>query len=150
MSSIREIDLPNSTNPVQLTEINVPKNFIDRYGHVNYKRFPKLFERGQDDYMSRRGIGFMQMEKVTGLKFPVVSIKVTYRAELKKDDKPVISTTIPEGGVRDSSMSFNQEMRLGNRIVAEQDLVVVTFDPIAQFKTPIPQYMRERLLQPLE
>lgn len=87
MSLGLEVTPKEPPNPVQLTEITVGPKLIDRYGHVNYKNFPALFEIGQDDYMGHRGIGFEQMEQQTGLKFPVKKMELTHDAELRKETK---------------------------------------------------------------
>lgn len=62
MTSTSEIP-GQQPNPVQLTEVNIGREHIDEYGHVNYKAYPKIFEAGQDDYMNRRGIGFDEIER---------------------------------------------------------------------------------------
>lgn len=148
MSLSSEVEPKTPPNPVQLTEVTIGPELIDRYNHVNYKNFPVLFEIGQDDYMGRRGIGFEQMEEQTKLKFPVKKMELTHDAELQEGDKATIATSITRVG--NSSITYHQEMQKGDAIVAKLDLVVVVFDPKTGKSTPIPDDIRAKLLQPLE
>ena len=139
-------------NPVQTTEYVVGPEHRDpnpKYDHVNYLRVPKIFEIGQDDYMESRGIGFDTIEQQTGLRSFVrslIGMNVDYRGQLRVGDRVTIKTYI-ENGIGNSSFTFGQTMQRDGEHVFGLSLTVVMVDDEGK-KTPIPDDIRDKLLQP--
>ena len=73
------------------TEVKIGNEFIDPYGHVNYKRFPDIFEKGQDDLMERAGINFDQIEGRYGLRSFVITMTPTYKGQVKVGDEIIFA-----------------------------------------------------------
>ncbi|OGK29503.1 hypothetical protein A3B02_02685 [Candidatus Roizmanbacteria bacterium RIFCSPLOWO2_01_FULL_42_14] len=137
---------PESPIPVPArivtTELAIGSEHIDQYGHVNYKAYPALFERGQDAYMALCGVNFDDIEQRFGLRSVVVSIALNYCNELCQGDQTSMVTVIARLG--NSSFTFNQKLVHGEEHVADLEMVVVMVNKDG-VPTRIPDELRKML-----
>ena len=143
---VKQVGKERENSPTQtpdvVTNIVIGNEFIDQYGHVNYKRFPDIFEKGQDDLMERAGINFEQIEAQYGLRSFVITMKPTYKGQVKAGDQIRLHTVIDRIG--NTSIAYGQRMENGDTGVAEFQLVVVLVN--AEDKpTRIPDALKQRL-----
>ena len=125
-----------------VTEVTIGNEFIDQYGHVNYKRFPDIFEKGQDDLMERAGINFDQIEAQYGLRSFVITMKPTYKGQVKTGDQIKLHTAIDRIG--NTSITYGQKMENAGTEVADFQLVVVLVNSENK-PTRIPDDLKQRL-----
>lgn len=125
-----------------VTEVTVGNEFIDQYGHVNYKRFPDIFEKGQDDLMERAGINFDQIEAQYGLRSFVITMKPTYKGQIKAGDQIKLYTAINRIG--NTSIIYGQRMENAGTEAADFELVVV-FVNSEDKPTRVPDDLKQRL-----
>ena len=128
--------------PDVVTNVTIGNEFIDPYGHVNYKRFPDIFEKGQDDLMERAGINFDQIEAQYGLRSFVITMTPTYKGQVKAGDQIKLYTMISKIG--NTSITYGQRMENGDAEVADFQLVVVLVNSEDK-PTRIPDDLRQRL-----
>lgn len=136
----REGNLPQAPNVI--TEVTIGNEFIDQYGHVNYKRFPDIFEKGQDDLNERAGINFDQIEAQYGLRSFVITMKPTYKGQVKIGDQIKLYTAIDRIG--NTSITYGQRMENAGTEVADFQLVVVLVNSEDK-PTRIPDDLKQRL-----
>ena len=128
--------------PDVVTKVTIGNEFIDQYGHVNYKRFPDIFEKGQDDLMERAGINFDQIEAQYGLRSFVITMTPTYKGQVKTGDEVALHTVISRIG--NTSIAYSQKMEMVAIEVAAFQLVVVLVNSEGK-PTRIPDDLREKL-----
>lgn len=132
------------THPIQVTEMVIGPEFIDSYGHVNYKAYFALLEPAQDQYIEDRGLnGFDEIERRFGLRSFVKKVELINNSELLEGDKAVVTTSI--GHIGNTSFSFIQSIALDGRNVADYTIVIVLTNE--QGKAPIPNQLRDDLLR---
>jgi len=124
-----------------ITEVIIGNEFIDQYGHVNYKRFPDIFEKGQDDLMERAGINFDQIEAQYGLRSFVITMKPTYKGQVKTGDQIKLYTAINRIG--NTSITYGQRMENAGMEAADFELVVV-FVNSEDKPTRVPDDLKQR------
>ena len=128
--------------PDVVTNVTISNEFIDQYGHVNYKRFPDIFEKGQDDLMGKAGINFEQIEAQYGLRSFVMTMTPTYKGQVKAGDQIKLHTAISKIG--NTSIAYSQRMENGGAEVADFQLVVVLVNSEDK-PTRIPDALKQRL-----
>lgn len=140
-SSAAEAISPTATEVI--TPVAIRPEFIDQYGHVNYKRFPDIFESGQDDLMEKciEG-GFDGVDSTYGVRNFVKRTDTTINGQLLAGDEVLQHTSI--GRLGSTSITFNQRMEKDGQNVADQTMVVVIVDKDNK-PLPIPEDLRGKL-----
>ncbi|HEY4518679.1 MAG TPA: thioesterase family protein [Candidatus Paceibacterota bacterium] len=123
------------------SKLVVGPEFIDQYGHVNYKRVPDLLEPIQDDLLREVSTSFKIIESGYGLRSFVRKLAVDYKGQLKKDDLCDVSTEVTLGK---TSMLFRQEVYKEGILVAELEMIVVLVNADG-VPTLIPAQVRAQL-----
>lgn len=125
-----------------IIDVVVGEKLIDSYGHINYKKYPDLFRKGQDAFVKRLGISFNVLNEKYGIRSVVRSIRIEYLSEIRLTDSIRIKTTISSVGI--SSFVYEQEIKKGGIIVTTCRLVVVMIDSNGE-KKQIPPDIRQKL-----
>jgi len=123
------------------SKLVVGPEFIDQYGHVNYKAAPAILEEFQDALLFHAGVTFDSIEKDFGLRSFVKKVEVTWDGELKEGDECWVSTIMELGK---TSMKFSQTLKKGGLLVVSQLMVVVLVDSTGK-PTAIPAELRKKL-----
>jgi acyl-CoA thioesterase FadM len=123
----------------------VGTEFIDQYGHVNYKAYPALFEKAQDAYMAHCNTSFEELETRDGMRSVVVAYDVVIKSDLKAGKLTLIETSVALGN---TSMTFSQVMRSCGALIATLKLVVVFVNAEnMREKVVVPVPLRTQLLE---
>lgn len=120
----------------------VPSEFIDEYGHVNYKRYLAILEIGQDALMTGLEIPFTEIERKFGLRSVVRGFQSDFPQSVLEGDKIDILTQVDNVGK--SSILFAQEIERAGELIHQFRMVVVLMNK--QGSASVPDEIREKLL----
>jgi acyl-CoA thioester hydrolase len=134
---------------VKTTEImaEVEKNYIDKYGHVNYSVHLQLYELGHKKLLESLGLSFEILQTRYGLKTLVRHAEVEYLHELFERDRVTVQTGISRIGK--TSMTYDQNIDNRGVPISKAKITVVFVDGQGK-PTEVPQDVRgslERLLE---
>ncbi len=121
-----EVEETQQDIPAQITDLVIPQESIDEYGHVNYKEIPSLLEPAQDQYMNERGIGFKSLQDNLGIRSFVKANSSVFKQQLLLGDNLTVETKI--GHIGNTSFSFNQQILKKGETAVEYSLTVVCVD----------------------
>ena len=120
---------------------------MDAFNHVNNVVYFRYFESGRIAFFAALGVeGFTTTEGVGPI---LASIDCKFKFPLTFPDTVAVGTKITQIGEDRFTMHHRVVSRRHNRVAAEGDGVVVTFDYAAGRKAPIPATVREALVQQL-
>lgn len=125
----------------EVTDVTIGEEYIDQYGHVNYKAAPAMLEEFQDALLFHAGVTFDGIEKDFDLRSFVKKLEVTWDGELRKGNECWLSTTLELGN---TSMKFRQVLSKDGSPVVTQFMVVVLVDSAGK-PTTIPAELRKKL-----
>ncbi len=145
---VENVDSRPPQSPVVVTELDgVPQEFLDvaPYSHLNYRRFPDLLEKGQDDLIAKSGLGsFSEIDRNYGVKsFVRVMSEIRYDGQVRSTDKVTLYTCLKRIG--ETSIIFEQRMEANGAHVVPHFELVVAFVDSQDKKTRIPDEMRGKL-----
>ncbi len=117
---------------------------MDAFNHVNNVVYFRYFESGRIAFFDALGVeGFSTTEGVGPI---LAAIDCKFKFPLTFPDTVAVGTKITEIGEDRFTMHHRVVSRRHNRVAAEGDGVVVTFDYAAGRKAPIPAVLREALV----
>ncbi|MFA5145849.1 MAG: thioesterase family protein [Candidatus Omnitrophota bacterium] len=111
------------------TEIRVRYKETDQMGVVYYSNYFVWFEVARTEYLRAMGLAYSEIEK-RGLRLMVARADCTYLSPARYDDMVTVSSWIPE--IRNSSLTFEYKISVGDRPVATGKSVHVFTDPSAK------------------
>jgi len=130
-------------SPVSRTDVEARSYELDAYSHLNNAVFVSWFEHGRSVYLRERGMGWQSLPEEFGVRVVVVHQAITYKAEIRQDDRLVIESEIPRFG--NTSFPFTQRILYPDgRVAAEAEVVMVSIDLDGK-PVPVPEALRERL-----
>lgn len=130
-------------HPVEdITTTVIGPEYIDQYGHVNYKAYPILLEPSQDAYMESRGVGFKIIEDKFGLRSVVKTYTPTINHDLKAGDQIQIRTGVSRLGK--TSITYQQSITRGGIETMDYSMVVILINNEGK-PTNIPQEIRDAI-----
>lgn len=145
---VEPVDRRPPHSPIVETELNgIPPEFLDvqPYSHLNYKRFPDVFELGQNDLIAKSGLeSFEAIDAKYGVKsFVKKKGEMVFDTQVRATDKVTLYTSIKRIG--ETSITFGRKMFAnGATAVSDFELVVVFVDSKDQ-KTNVPDEIKEKL-----
>lgn len=118
---------------------------MDAFNHVNNVVYFRYFESGRIAFFDALGVtGFTTTEGVGPI---LASINCKFKFPLTFPDTVAVGTKITELGEDRFTMHHRVVSRRANRIAAEGDGVIVTYDYAAGRKSTIPEPVRAALSQ---
>lgn len=97
---------------------------LDPYGHVNHAVYVNWLEHGRSAWLAARGTSFQKIPGEFGVHVLIVRLAVDFRAEIRQDDRMVVSTRLERVG--SSSFTFAQRIdHAGGPVAAEAAAVMV-------------------------
>jgi acyl-CoA thioester hydrolase len=118
---------------------------LDTQGHLNNVAFLVFVESARVAYaVSVAQSQPQEFGRRHDFGFMVVEVKISYRSPGYLGE--LIETRLRPSSVGRSSFRTDFEMRVGERVLADGDSVLVTYDPAAGRSIPVPDWLRERLL----
>lgn len=124
-----------------ISRLTIDRQYLDQYGHVNYKDITRLLEPIQDELLERCGTSFDLIELQMGLRSFVKKIEVAHHRELKEGESYGVLTRL---GLGTTSMTFFQDIQIGGEQVVSLLLVVVLVD-VQGRPAQIPMPLRKML-----
>lgn len=124
------------------TEID--KTYIDRNGHMNYKKYIALLEKASDDFFTKLGIDVENIGPMFGLKTVVRAVSIEYAGEIFEGDTPTIKTFCERTGK--SSFTLKQEIFNNGKEVTHYAITIVMLDKDNK-PAPIPDEILAKLKQ---
>jgi acyl-CoA thioester hydrolase len=125
--------------PVVL-EIPVAWGEMDAFQHVNNIIYLRYAESARIVYLERAGLG--DTIQTTGVGPILASIQCRYKFPLTYPDTVRMGTRVGEVGADRFTMLFRIVSTRHQRIAAEGDSVIVSYDYRAGRKVPLPESMR--------
>lgn len=125
-------------------EVVIKKSYVDKYGHVNYKKYLDLLRWGQDNFAKKREISFSKIERTFGLRSVIRQMSIEYVDQVFPFEKVEIKTRVEKVG--NSSFVYSQEILHGEKIVTRFTSTIVMIDKNGKPAT-IPPDVRTKLLQ---
>ena len=126
------------------TELIVPSEYIDCYGHVHYKDYLNIFQKARIEFLERRGLSLIGLEEMN-MRLVTRHMEIEYIHELLLADEVTIHTNIMRLG--ETSITFYQSIVRGNDgTVATCKQVFVLIDKRTRLKIKIPDDLRTKLL----
>ncbi len=120
---------------------------MDAFNHVNNVVYFRYFESGRIAYFADLDVASFATTEGVG---PILaSIDCKFKFPLTFPDTVAVGTKVIEVGEDRFTMRHRVVSRRHNRVAAEGDGVVVTFDYAAGRKAPIPALVRAVLVQQL-
>ena len=130
-------------SPVSRTEVEARSYELDAYGHLNNAVFVSWLEHGRSVYLRERGMSWQSLPGDFGVRVVVVHQAISYKAEVRQDDRLVVESAIPRFG--NTSFPFEQRILYEDgRVAAEGEVVMVCIDEAGE-PVPVPDGLRERL-----
>lgn len=125
-------------------EVPVAWGDMDAFGHVNNVVYIRWFESGRVAYLMQLGlIEFLNKGTVA----PILhSIQCRYRAAVTWPDTIIVATRVTAIGVDRMTYQHRVISQRLNRIAAEGEGIVVSFDYRTGQKTAVPDEVRTRIL----
>lgn len=114
-------DSPSEEKPVR---IQVPHSFRVRYaetdamGIVHHSSYLLWMEMGRTEFMRSFGFSYRQLE-LTGIRLPVLEVKVRYLAPCYYDDELVITTWVEELGRTKLLLAYRIERPADGKLLSE-------------------------------
>ncbi len=130
-------------NHVWTNNIMVDFSHIDKYGHANYSFYLNWYETGHRAFLKNIGLDFQSLEEKYGLRTLVISVNAEYLAEVFQGDSITVGTEVDP--IRNTSMTYVQEIKKGDQIVSRAHIKVVFVDKTGR-PVNIPQDIRAKLL----
>lgn len=128
--------------PVVL-EIPVAWGEMDAFQHVNNIVYLRYSESARIAYLERAGLG--DILKTTGIGPILASIQCRYKFPLTYPDTVRVGVRASEIGVDRFTAEFRIVSTRHQRIAAEGDCVIVSYDFRIGSKVPLPDTMRARI-----
>ena len=113
----------------------------DAGGVVYYANYLKHLEEGRSEFMLTRGINTVKYAS-EGFIFPVVHLEVDYKSPARYGD--VIRVYTRSEKVGNASVSFSQEIKIGDRTLLEARIVWACVGPDMKPKR-VPEAVRKAL-----
>jgi len=117
---------------------------LDTKGHLNNVSFLIFVESARIAYAASVAAEHPELRPSLTFSYMVVEVKISYRSPGQFGEQ--IETVLRPTSVGRSSFNMDFEMRAGERVLADGYSVQVTYDPVAGQSIPVPQPLRERLI----
>ena len=128
--------------PVRIS-LSVQWGEMDSYGHVNNTVYFRWFESARMEYFAR--IDWPEVEKETGVGPILHSTRARFRAPLGWPDEVEVATRITNLLSDRFTMLYEARSRALDRVVAEGEGIIVSFDYRRMEKAPLPETIRARI-----
>jgi acyl-CoA thioester hydrolase len=122
---------------------------LDAMRHLNNVVFLRYFETARIGYLRHLVPEHdPAAPEAAGFGLIFAECHINYRSPVRFDESLEVHCGI--GDVRRSSFKVVFQMKVGERLAAEGEGVLVGFDYVAQHAQPLPDALRERLLEEAE
>ncbi len=126
-----------------IIELPVVWGEMDSFHHVNNVVYFRYFESARIAYFEK--IRYMETMNATGLGPILASARCDFRRPLTYPDKIFVGTRVSEVGTDRFVMQFRIVSEKMQKIVAEGDGLIVSYNYREQQKAPIPEEIRQRI-----
>lgn len=116
---------------------------MDAFQHVNNVMYFRYFESARIAYLDR--IQYMEIMRTTGLGPILASARCEFKRPLTYPDRIFVGIKVSEMGVDRFVMQFRIVSQKLQKIAAEGDGVIVSYDYTKRQKAPLPQEIRQRI-----
>lgn len=128
---------------VSRTEVEARSYELDPYGHLNNAVYISWLEHGRSVHLRERGMTWQSLPEQFGVRLVVVHSAVSYKREVRQDDRLRIESEIPRFG--NTSFPFVQRILFPDGSVAALAEVVMVSVDLEGRSVPVPQALRDRL-----
>lgn len=128
--------------PTLETPIQIRFSDIDPFQHVNNVAQQMYFDLGKTEYYHKILGGDDAL--VGRLRIVTVSTQTSYQGQVRMNDTVRVTTTCERVGTK--SLTFFQQLLVGDEVRSESRSVMVAFDFVNQRSEPVPDTWRERML----
>lgn len=126
-----------------VTEIPVAWGEMDAFQHVNNIIYFRYFESGRIAYFERAGL--MQEMAESGIGSILASASCKFKFPLTYPDRVLVGTRVGEIGTDRFVMYYRIMSTRHDRVSAEGDGVIVSYDYRMKQKTELPAAVRNRI-----
>lgn len=126
-----------------VTEIPVAWGEMDAFQHVNNIIYFRYFESGRIAYFERAGL--MQEMAESGIGSILASASCKFKFPLTYPDRVLVGTRVGEIGTDRFVMYYRIVSTRHDRVSAEGDGVIVSYDYRMKQKTELPAAVRNRI-----
>jgi len=128
---------------LSVIQIPVAWGEMDAFGHVNNIVYFRYFESGRLDYF--RNVGYLDHMKATGFGPILASTQCRFRAPLSYPDTVSVGTRVSEIGQDRFTMTYRVVSHSLDKLVAEGEGLIVSFNYNTSAKVPIPDSVRAQI-----
>ena len=126
-----------------ITELAVSWGDMDALQHVNHIVYFRYFLNGRVDYLEK--LNALNLMEETAVGFILASIQCQFKIPLTYPDKLLLGTKV--GEILDDRISIIQNLVSSKheKIAAEAEVILVTFDYRKNRKTDLPKELQQRI-----
>jgi acyl-CoA thioester hydrolase len=125
-------------------DIPVAWGEMDAFGHVNNIIYFRYFESARAAYFEK--LSYWEFKAETGIGPILASTQCQFKAPLTYPDTVSVGATIPDIQQDRFVMKYRVVSHDLQRVVAEGDGLIVSYDYRAKEKAPLPEELRQRIL----
>ncbi|MCS7197201.1 MAG: acyl-CoA thioesterase [Candidatus Bipolaricaulota bacterium] len=124
-------------------ELPVQWGEMDAFNHVNNVSYFRYFESARVAYLER--IGHLEMMAARGIGPILAAARCEFKRPLTYPDKILVGIRVSEMGVDRFTMQFRIFSQKLQKIAAEGDGVIVSYNYRERRRTPLPDEIRRRI-----
>ena len=128
-----------------ITELRLSWGQMDAFQHVNNIVYFRYFEHVRLDYFARISFGGMMNEE--GLGPILASVNCNFRFPLTFPDTVFVGTRVTRLGQHSFTMAYALFSQRFQRLAADGDSVIVSYDYRAERKAPLPEAWRAAIIR---
>lgn len=142
MSTIKDT-IPDLDSFPVVIEVPVQWGEMDAFNHVNNVMYFRYFESARIAYLEK--IGHIETMNATGIGPILASARCDFKRPLTYPDRIFVGIRVSEMGTDRFTMQFRIFSEKLQKIAAEGDGVIVSYNYRERRKAPIPQEVRRRI-----